>query len=90
MVSRDLKELRKKCRHFLLTLLSESMQISKVYLGVRAEFPQLCNDRILCSCGEVIRTDPEWHHQVRWALQDLKFKGLVRYDNLTRRWSRAR
>lgn len=48
---------------------SEPKSTPQIYDLVRRKIPQLCRDQPRC---ETNPRRPEWHHQVRWALLDLK------------------
>lgn len=44
-----------------------------IYMGVKSEYPRLCDDDFLCidNCSSG-NNEPEWHHRVRGALDELK------------------
>ena len=47
--------------------------IKEIYNSVKTRFPELCDDRYLCSENcRTTRKQPEWNHTVRSALQQLK------------------
>ncbi len=83
----DPRELRKLCREVLRMVLTRPSTIQEIYSEVIDRFPTECNDAVLCTCGGISRTQPEWKHQVRWAMQDLKYQGFVSYDQSTKLWS---
>ncbi len=88
MVDEELKRLRKECQTYLPTLLSIPMKVNEIYERVKKTFPELCDNQVPCSCGGVVRKQPEWCHQVRWALQDLKDRAIVEYNNFDNKWKR--
>lgn len=47
-----------------------------IYRQVESQYPNLCDDGILCP-HDPRPHRPEWHHQVRSALQSLKNRGVV-------------
>ncbi len=84
----DPRELRKLCRENLRMMLTKPSNIQEIYSDVIARFPSECSDANMCTCGGISGTQPEWKHQVRWALQDAKHQGFVSYDRSTKLWSR--
>ncbi|MGB8645361.1 MAG: PIN-like domain-containing protein [Anaerolineae bacterium] len=61
---------------------SSGMKVDKIYSQVKALHPERCNDTIECSHGNP--GQPEWKHQVRFALWDLKNAGDI--DHLGDEW----
>lgn len=44
----------------------------------------LCNDSIKCECGGFAPNRPEWKHQIRWAIVDLKYSEKITYSKETK------
>lgn len=62
-------------------------ETAKVYEYVKEEYPDLCDDGILCQ--DVCGTDskqPEWKHRVRTVQQDLGRDAGTRVQNLSKGW----
>jgi hypothetical protein len=64
-----------------LLLPGQDIQLHEVYGTVRGYLPDQCDDTIGCRCGGRVSGQPEWKHQVRWAIRDLvRKKVLFRTD----------
>ena len=47
---------------------------------MKEKFTEYCNDDIKCRCRENTSKKPEWEHQVKWAILDLKYKGMLTFE----------
>ena len=47
---------------------------------IKETYTEYCDDDYFCQCGKISGKQPEWKHQVRWAIQDLKFNSMIQYD----------
>ena len=76
--SEEVRSVRKITREILVPVLQEKprnmMQIWKI---IKKDNPELCDDEIKCTCGKKEGTAPEWKHQVRWGVQDLKYNKKI-------------
>jgi len=45
-----------------------------------------CDDNFLCKCKNQSKM-PEWKHQVKWAIQDLKYASIIKVDATTKFYS---
>ena len=76
-----LKELRVKSRELIPELLTTSSKgTNQIFTEIRKKVPDLCDDKIICQCGRKPKKTPEWQHQIRWAIQDLKLKKVIARD----------
>ena len=76
-----LKELRTKSRELIPELLATSSKgTNQIFSEIRKKAPDLCDDKIICQCGRKLKKTPEWKHQIRWAIQDLKLKKVITRD----------
>jgi len=57
------------------------LQTREIYKHIKSLHPDLCDDAIECTCGGTPNRQPEWKHQVRWAQQDLKYRGEIELVN---------
>lgn len=55
---------------------------SELYLLTKGNFPELCDDDDITDT----RYEPKWKHDVRWAQQDLRERGLIFQDEHTSLW----
>jgi len=79
--------LRKNSTKTILDLLKKGPAGSeKIFTKIRARHYTLCDDEIVCECGKWPSKFPEWKHQIRWALQDLKYYGKISYDKESRNY----
>lgn len=77
----EVKKIRNLVKPLILQLLkSKPRTIEFIYNKTSNNIPEFCNNNIKCECGGKIRKVPEWKHQVRWAIQDLKYTGKISYD----------
>lgn len=58
-----------------------SLKTNQIYKHIKSLHPNLCDDDIECTCGGIPNRQPEWKHQVRWAQQDLKYRGEIELVN---------
>ena len=83
--SKKVTEIRNLIKPTILQLLkSKPRTIEFIYNKTSNKFPHKCNNDIKCECGNKIRKSPEWKHQVRWAIQDLKYHGKIKYNKETK------
>jgi len=54
---------------------------------IQSKNKKLCDDSIKCICGKKSSTMPEWKHQIKWAIQDLKYHGEIDYDKDSGKYS---
>ena len=74
--------LRETFRETVKRLLADHgpLKTGQIYNHVRRLHADLCDDDIECAYGG----EPEWKKQVRWAQQDLKFRGEI--EKIDGRW----
>lgn len=53
------------------------METDKIGRRMRELHPELCDDDIECTCGGKHNGQPEWRHQVRFAIWDLSHRGDI-------------
>ena len=71
-------------RKFLIPILEEKPhKMSQIWKLVKKNHKKLCDDSVKCTCGNRSSKSPEWMHQVRWGVQDLKYHGWVELDKET-------
>lgn len=76
----DVLSVRSLSKVIILQTLENKSQIRDDLMKViKQKLPENCNDGILCICTNG-NGKPEWMHQVRWSLNDLKRSGKVSYD----------
>lgn len=63
------------------------LKLGSIYKHIQDKNPKLCDGTVICNCGDKETSRPEWKHQVRWALQDLKYNGNIDYDKNTKEYS---
>jgi len=69
-------------------MLKDYPQNSKYILSKFKEIhPGFCDDKIICKCKSSSELYPEWRHQVRWAIQDLKYNSIIKIDDITKFYS---
>lgn len=59
----------------------------KIINSIYADNVELCDNDVKCSCGKFTRKSPEWKHQIRWAILDLKYRGKIRFNEKTGEYS---
>jgi len=83
-----MRTVRLSSKDIILDLLKKSStNIDTILAAVKTKNKKLCDDNIKCECGKSNRSAPEWRHQVRWALQDLKYTGKISFKKETREFS---
>jgi len=76
-----MKELRKKTIELIPVLLKQRpLTIVHIFKKIQKKHKNLCDNTIICKCGKESSSIPEWKHQIRWAIQDLKFMKKITYD----------
>ena len=83
----EIRSVRKITRETLPAILEERprsmMQIWKI---IRKNNEEVCDDSVKCSCGSKGGYQPEWQHQVRWGVQDLKYHKKIELNRETRKY----
>jgi hypothetical protein len=51
--------------------------MKEIYSAVKAFYPELCDDSVLCTHDGRPPYRPEWHHVVRSVLQSLRNRGII-------------
>jgi len=83
----EIRVVRKKSRKLILKILEKKPLLrDEISSAIKKELPKNCVDNILCICnyGD---SKPEWMHQVRWALTDLRRAEHIQYNPETRKYS---
>ncbi|GEM_PF-4347513 len=84
-------QLRDLARTKLLAILEQEgpLTIYDIYARVEKLFPENCDPSVACRHRKTVSdSDTEWHHQVRWALEDLKHNELAFNSATGRPWVR--
>lgn len=78
---RNVLDVRKLSRELIPKLLANKpRKLEYIFSRMKEEYSQNCIDEIKCECGKYNRSSQEWKHQVRWAIQDLKYNKKLIYD----------
>ena len=74
------REVRNLAKEIIPRLLRTSgpWPMADIYASVQNASEELCDDAFPCEHKGQPYGAPEWRHQVRWALQDLKHEGVAR------------
>lgn len=64
----------------------KSFTLNEVAEQIKNKLPKNCDNLVMCECkgGSAY---PEWRHQVRWALQDLKSLGKIKFERTQKTYS---
>ena len=82
-----IRQVRKISKNIILKLLENGpIEVSTLIEHIKKQYPDLCNNSINCECGKTT-SRPEWQHQVRWAIADLKYSEKIVYLNETKRYA---
>lgn len=85
--SKAVSSIRKITRDQLISFLIKKPQtIEEILKFIQSNNESLCDDSIPCVCGKKTGTYPEWKHQVRWGLQDLKYNKKIDRDQQTKKY----
>lgn len=57
------------------------LRTDEIYEHIKSRHPNLCNDNIKCNCGGIVTEQPEWKHQVRFAIWDMSSRNKVERVN---------
>lgn len=80
--SEEIKNIRKISRNIIIEHLKNGPStVHQIWDLVQTTNKKICNNSVECTCGKNRGTTPEWKHQVRWALQDLKYTNKIGYNN---------
>jgi hypothetical protein len=60
----------------------------EIALQLKNRFPEHCNDSLFCPHEGKKSSQPEWNHLARTAEQNLRKKGIIKYDYQTRKWGK--
>lgn len=78
---KNIRDVRKKAREIILEILkTKPRKLDFIFLSVLENCKNNFDNKITCQCGKQNRSSPEWKHQVRWAIQDLKYNKKLNYD----------
>ena len=58
-----------------------------ILLKIKEKHPGFCDDNYLCQCKNQSSKTPEWQHQVKWAIQDLKYNSIIKVNETTKFYS---
>ncbi len=68
-------------------LKKKSKNIDEIFVHIKKiAGKEICDDNEFCSCGRLSQR-PEWKHQIRWGLVDLKYANRVTFDKNTNKYS---
>jgi hypothetical protein len=85
--SDQIRSVRKITRETLTALLEEKPRnIMQIWKIIRKNNEEICDDEIKCTCGRKDGNQPEWQHQVRWGVQDLKYHKKIDLNRETRKY----
>jgi len=83
----NVRKIRKLSNKYILALLSKKPLTSKeIIKKVKEKFPKYCDDEVICICESGGRTK-EWQHQVRWAINDIKYNKKIKFNKNTKKYS---
>jgi len=68
-------------------LKKKSLTLGPIYEEIKKKYSEDCDESVICNCGDKETSRAEWKHQVRWALQDLRYTGKINYSKKTREYS---
>jgi len=81
---------RKKSKTEIPTLLKKApLTLKNIFKIIEINNPSLCDDSVMCKCDKRHTSKiPEWKHQIRWALEDLKYHTQkIHYNKKTKTYS---
>jgi len=64
------------------------LPLTQILGVVKGQQPHLCDNDVICDHEGMYKGIPEWQHQVRQALMDLRLRGQVKQDGA--KWKLAR
>ncbi len=83
-----MRSVRKVSKTIIPEILSKSpIKIANIIEEIKKQCPDLCDDDIKCECGGNTKNKPEWKHQIRWAVADLKYLGKITYSKETKMYT---
>lgn len=83
--SEKIRQVRKISKKIIPKLLENGpIEISTLIEHMKKQYPDLCNNSVNCECGRYPSSRPEWQHQIRWAIADLKYSEKIAYSNETK------
>ncbi len=85
--SEEIREIRKLAKNKIIDILKEPQTTGSILKKIKKFYPDNCNDEFLCRCGKSITVYPEWKHQIRWAIQDLKYQTIIKFDQTSKTYS---
>ncbi len=74
-------------REITALLKKKPLTLGPIYKEIKKKYPEDCDESIICSCGDKKTSRAEWKHQVRWALQDLRYAKKIGHNQKTREYS---
>lgn len=85
--NQEIRSIRKNGKKQILKILTDKPHSTNEIIDLIKEKNQdLYDDSIKCECIGGSETTPEWQHQLRWAIQDLKYQGKLTFDPTTRKY----
>ena len=83
----EIRKIRKLAKNQIIKFLKEPQTSSSILKEIKECYPDNCNDDLLCRCGKSVTHSPEWKHQVRWAIQDLKYQSIIQFNQNSKYYS---
>lgn len=72
--AKEIQAIRKESKSQILEILKKkSISISEIIKIFEDKFSIKYDKSVMCTCGKNRGNKPEWKHQVRWAILDLKY-----------------
>ena len=85
---KEIQTIRKESKPQILEILQKkSLQTEKILQVFEAKFSKGYDKSIMCTCGKNKGNNPEWKHQIRWAILDLKYTNQIIHDVGTKKYS---
>jgi len=86
--SKEIQSIRKESKLQILGILKgKSLEIKEIIKILEDKNSEKYDESVKCVCGKMKGTSPEWKHQVRWAILDLKYTKKIILDENNKKYS---
>ena len=70
-----------------IMLKNGSLSSTEIASKIKTKYISLCDNEIKCACGKNSSNRPEWQHQIKWGILDLKYQKKIKFSEIDGKYS---